>query len=190
MEPKRREALIEATIAEVGAVGLVEVTVGRIAKRAGVSSALAHHYFGSKAEILAAAMRRILGDYGRSVRERTKSAKGPRERLQAIIDASFDDNQFEPAVVSAWLAFYVEAERSAAAKRILKVYLRRLDSNLVHALRELVPEPAARRIARGLGSMIDGVYLRAALRDGPPQAPRAAALVNEYLDLMLEKESA
>ena len=43
MEPKRREALIEATIAEVGAVGLVEVTVGRIAKRAGVSVALAFH---------------------------------------------------------------------------------------------------------------------------------------------------
>ena len=60
MEPIRRSALVEATIHEVGARGTLDVTVSQIAKRAGMSSALAHHYFGGKDDIFLAAMRRIL----------------------------------------------------------------------------------------------------------------------------------
>ena len=67
MEPIRRAALIDATIAEIGAAGSLDVTVSQIAKRAGMSSGLAHHYFGGKDDILLAAMRRIMADYAREV---------------------------------------------------------------------------------------------------------------------------
>lgn len=49
MEPIRRRALVKATIAEIGLAGNLDVTVSQIARRAGMSSALAHHYFGSNA---------------------------------------------------------------------------------------------------------------------------------------------
>ena len=48
MEPIRRGALVQATIHEIGRAGSLDVTVTQIAKRAGMSSALAHHYFGAK----------------------------------------------------------------------------------------------------------------------------------------------
>lgn len=51
MEPIRRSALVQATIAEIGAAGSLDVTVGQIARRAGMSTALAHHYFGGKDQI-------------------------------------------------------------------------------------------------------------------------------------------
>ena len=60
MKPIRRKALIDATIAEIGQAGSLDVTVGQIAKRAGMSSGLAHHYFGGKEQMLLAAMRQIL----------------------------------------------------------------------------------------------------------------------------------
>lgn len=189
MEVIRRDALIRAAIAEVGDVGLTDVTVGRIARRAGVSSALAHHYFGSKDEILLAAMRRILSDYKASVCIRFARAETPMARLHAIIEASFGDDQFDTCIVGAWLEFYVAAHRSPAARRILAVYARRLDSNLVHALRQLVDLAAARRIAQGLASMIDGLYLRAALQDHAPDAAGSVALVSDYLAIMLENEA-
>jgi TetR/AcrR family transcriptional repressor of bet genes len=47
MEPIRRAALVSATISEIGRAGSLDVTVSQIARRAGMSSALAHHYFGS-----------------------------------------------------------------------------------------------------------------------------------------------
>ena len=68
MEPIRKAALVKATITEIGRAGSLDVTVSQIAKRAGMSSALAHHYFGSKEEIFLAAMRHILSLYGAEVR--------------------------------------------------------------------------------------------------------------------------
>ena len=60
MEPIRKAALVQATIAEIGRAGSLDVTVAQIARRAGMSSALAHHYFGSKEQIFLAAMRHVL----------------------------------------------------------------------------------------------------------------------------------
>ena len=77
MEPIRRDALVRATIAEIGAAGSLDVTVSRIAKRAGMSSALAHHYFGGKDQIFEAAMRQILHDYSAEGRLVLRPAPAP-----------------------------------------------------------------------------------------------------------------
>ena len=186
MEPVRRDALIRAAIVEVGANGSLDVTVSRIARRAGVSPALAHHYFGSKEQILLAAMRRILTDFGAEVRNRTAAAIGPRARIEAIVEASFTPRQFAPSVIVAWLNFYVHANRSPDAARLLAVYTRRLNSNLTHALRQMVPTGEARDIAQGLAAMIDGLYIRAALQPNGPDRNDAIAMVTQYLDLRLK----
>ena len=46
MEPLRRKALIAAAIDAIHDRGMGQVTMGEIARRAGVSAALAHNYFG------------------------------------------------------------------------------------------------------------------------------------------------
>ncbi|MGF1551710.1 MAG: choline-responsive transcriptional repressor BetI [Paracoccaceae bacterium] len=181
----RREALVRAAIAEVGAVGSLDVTVADIARRAGVSAALAHHYFGSKDALFLAAMRRILRDFAALVRAGYAEARTPRARLDAIVGASFDPGQFDRTVVSAWLAFYVMAQRSPAAARLLAIYQRRLDSNLVFALKALAPAAEARRIAGGVGAMIDGFYIRAALATAGVDREEAARAVLRHIDLGL-----
>lgn len=159
-EPVRRAALVAATVAEIGARGSLDVTVGQIARRAGMSTALAHHYFGGKTQIFLAAMRHILSEYGAEVRAALAAA--PRDRrLEAIVAANFAESCFAPATVSAWLTFYGLAQRDAEAARLLRVYQRRLHSNLVHALRGRSTDPEG--TARTLAALIDGVYLRAAL---------------------------
>ena len=105
MEPIRRAALVKATIDEIGAAGSLDVTVSRIARRAGMSSALAHHYFGGKDQIFEAAMRQILRDYGRAVVSELRGAQGGLDRARAIIRANFDDSCFAPETVSAWMLF-------------------------------------------------------------------------------------
>ena len=90
MEPLRRRALIEATIAEVGAAGSLDVTVGQIARRAGMSSGLAHHYFGGKDQIFLAAMREILSRLKERVVANTGAAASPRARLHAIVAANLE----------------------------------------------------------------------------------------------------
>jgi TetR/AcrR family transcriptional repressor of bet genes len=77
IETARRNDLVEATIHEIGAAGSLDVTVGQIARRAGVSPALAFHYFGGKDRLFLAAMRAILSVYGAEVRGALMTATTP-----------------------------------------------------------------------------------------------------------------
>lgn len=188
MEPLRRSALVEATIHEIGERGSLDVTVSQIAKRAGMSSALAHHYFGSKEQIFTAAMRHILSLYGAEVRGALAMAKTPRDRIEAIIRASFAPRQFQPETVSAWLNFYVQAQTSAPAQRLLNIYQRRLRSNLRHAVRAAGGD--RRDLPRGLAAMIDGLYLRQALAKEPRAGEEAVEVLMVYLDRALQGDEA
>ncbi|WP_299150574.1 transcriptional regulator BetI [uncultured Tateyamaria sp.] len=161
MEPIRRAALVEATIAEIGAAGSLDITVGQIAKRAGMSSALAHHYFGGKDQIFLAAMRQILRDFGVEVVAGLRRAPTPRARAEALITASFAPSCFAPATISAWMTLYAQAATHPQTRRLLTLYQRRLRANLTHALRPLSATPGTD--AEMLGALIDGLYLRAAL---------------------------
>lgn len=189
MEPIRRAALVKATIDEIGAVGNLDVTVSNIAKRAGMSSALAHHYFGGKNQIFLAAMRHTLAIYAAEVRSALAEAKGHRQRLEAVISAGFSSTNFQPEVIAAWLNFYVLAQTSDEAGHLLRIYQRRLHSNLVYDLTPLIGAraPAA---AERLGGLIDGLYLRQGLarrEDGQLDATRQTlALLQMELEGMAQ----
>jgi len=181
----RKDALVNATIGEIGRHGSLDVTVGQIAKAAGVSSALAHHYFGSKEALFLSAMRAILSEFGSAVRREMAQADSPRARASAIIRASFGGTNFSPEVVAAWLNFYVMAQTNRESARLLHVYQRRLVSNLTHALRPLCADP--RSVARATAALIDGLYIRHAVSHaGPPDAEAAMDTVETYLTLACE----
>ena len=182
MEPIRKAALVKATIVEIGRVGSLDVTVSQIAKRAGMSSALAHHYFGSKEDIFLAAMRHILTLYGAEVRGALALADGPQGRHPGGSGGLvFSAANFRREAVGAWLNFWVLAQTVPEAKRLLAVYQRRLRSNLLAGLRPLAGE-RAEALADGLGALIDGLYLREVLKSGPPDGAAAVAMALDYLE--------
>src|SRR5690606_6882767 len=187
MEPVRRKALIDATIAAIGERGSLDVTMSEIAGRAGVSPALAHHYFGAKDELLQETMRHILRELGRDVAAALHGVTEPRARLTALIAVNFAHNQFSAGTIAAWLAFYVEAQRSEPMRRLLRIYARRLHSNLMDALCQLLIAEEARQTAEGVAALIDGLYIRCALRSAAPDAVNAIALVEDYLDHKLSR---
>ena len=186
MEPLRRASLVEATISEIGRTHSLDVTVGQIARRAGMSTALAHHYFGGKDQIFLAAMRHILVEYGQEVRTRLGAAKTPRGRAEAIIRASFAPSCFAPETVSAWMTLYAGAPTNPETRRLLRLYQRRLRSNLRHALRPISAHPE--RDAETIAALIDGLYLRAALSERG-SAPGAEAAALGSLDLLLQVQA-
>jgi TetR/AcrR family transcriptional repressor of bet genes len=186
MEPIRRTALVDATIAEIGARGTLDVTVGQIAKRAGMSSALAHHYFGGKDQIFLAAMQRILRDFGVEVRRGLRAAPTPHARALALIDACFAPSCFAPDTISAWMTLYASAQTNPETLRLLKLYQARLQSNLIHALRPISADPL--RHAEIIAALIDGLYLRAALsRSRSAESARDTA--RETLTTLMERRA-
>ena len=100
------------------------------------------------------------------------------------IHASFDAGQFRRPVVSAWLNFYVQAHLSADAQRLLVVYQRRMLSNLKHTLRPLVQDRCGDDAAM-LAALIDGLYIRAALGDGPVDPETSARAVFDLAEMLI-----
>ncbi|WP_185984990.1 betaine-aldehyde dehydrogenase [Aureimonas mangrovi] len=162
-EEQRRRQLIEATIAALGEIGFAASSLSEIAGRAGVAPSLVSHYFGDKDGLLEATMRYLAKRVGDAARTRLRDADGPRERIQAIIDANLAPEEFDAHTGGVWLAFWGQALHSARLRRVQDVYQGRTTSNLRQALRQLVGDDDARRIAIGIASLIDGLWLRASL---------------------------
>lgn len=184
MLPLRRKELIDAAILAIGERGSLDVTMNEIASRAGVSTALAHHYFGAKDELLVATMRRLLTDLMGEMREALKQTASPRERVSAVVAVNFSVSQFRPETVGAWLAFYLEAQKSPPLRRLLRVYTDRLRSNLLSGLKPLMTN-GAEDAAEAVAALIDGFYIRRALRDGLPNPAGAVRIIEAYVDTTL-----
>ncbi|GAB2783803.1 transcriptional regulator BetI [Halomonas shantousis] len=188
MEPIRRQQLIQATMEAIDEAGLADATIARIARRAGVSTGIISHYFGGKDGLIEATMRHILNDLGSAVIQRRASLAHdtPREHLRAIIDGNFDRSQISRSVMKTWLAFWASSMHHADLQRLQYVNDRRLYSNLSFQFRRCLPKPEARRAARGLAAMIDGLWLRGALAPEGLDVDRARHLAYDYLDTQLD----
>ena len=185
MEPIRRRQLIDATIAAIDENGFADATVSRISARAGVSTGVVHHYFRNKDDLLEATLRDLANTLRREVVERLARARSPRERVLAIIDGNLAPSLFTRAGVTAWLAFWGEAPSTPRLARVQSIIIRRLRGNLTHALRPIVAPERLAMTADGIGTMLDGLWLRAALTRGAITLEEARRLAHDYLDLCL-----
>ena len=56
-------------------------------------------------------------------------------------------------------------------------------------LTDLMPRGDAERTAEGIAALIDGFYIRRALKDGNPNAGSAAAIIEDYLATKLQQQA-
>lgn len=182
MQPIRRQQLIDATIRTIARVGYSETTVSRIAKEAGLSAGIISHYFGGKQALLEASMARVLFELHDAFLKHLEEATSPRERLSAIIDTNFEDDQYKPEIVRAWLSFWAQVPFSPELKRLQAIYNRRLISNLAHELRQIVPVDAARDGAEIFASLIDGFWLRSTMAEAAPNLPEIRRQIEQSID--------
>jgi TetR/AcrR family transcriptional repressor of bet genes len=160
---KRRKQLIEATISVISRYGMEEATVSKIGNKAGMSPGIVHHYFDSKDDLLESAMREILSDMRETLIAGLRVADDSYGRIIAIVDANFSDDQLSQDIVRSWLAFWNRAPYSKAIARLQLISEKRMRSNLIHALRQLVPAATAEIAAENLVALMNGHWLRCAL---------------------------
>ncbi len=187
IEETRRGQLIEVTIDSLAELGYVGTTLAQIASRAGVSPGLVAHYFGDKDGLLDAAFRSLARRVSDHARSRLRQFSTPRARIQAVIDANLAPEEFDQRTGTAWLAFWGQVLQVKSLRRVQSVYQRRTLATLRSALNKLVPPDQAQSLAAMIASMIDGVWLRAAL-SGWREADSASAraLLTEFVDRRLQ----
>src|SRR5215831_17923352 len=92
----RKQEIIDAAIDVIGEVGLSDLTLNMIGKRAGLSAPLMVHYFEDKSLIIEACMRRLSAVLSRELLRRIRPETSPADRLDALIDACFSRKNFAP----------------------------------------------------------------------------------------------
>ncbi|MBL9046997.1 MAG: transcriptional regulator BetI [Tabrizicola sp.] len=181
----RRQELRAAAFRVLQREGAVGTTLEKVAAEAGASKGIVLHYFRSKDELFEQAMREANLALRDRVIARLRPAKTPRERLGAIIGGNFEEGFYCIPVARAWLSLCAEVPRNPALARIQRVIHARMHSNLVAALAEIVPAPAASGIALTLSALTDGLWLRLAISADAPSPAAAEALVQGQLDATL-----
>lgn len=190
MQPVRRRQLIDATIETIHRHGFADTTIARISKAAGMSSGIISHYFGGKNALLEATMRFLMQELRNDYLARLASAKSPMDRLEAIVNTNFDEEQFTPQVTVAWLSFWAQVPFSEALHRINNIYFQRLASNLRHELRQLTTDQRADEISAAMAAMIDGIWVRSGLSSGRTDVGAARKMVLGTMRLYLANSKA
>ncbi|HMB13943.1 MAG TPA: transcriptional regulator BetI [Roseovarius sp.] len=160
----RRSELSRATFEAVVRYGLRGTTLEKVGEIAGVSKGVVLHHFKDKSNLLEAVFRRSNNLLSDCVVELYRYAETPYERLWAIIVANFHETIFNSGVCQAWVSLLGEVPHNTQCQRIQIANNARIQNNLVHELKHLLDDEEAKRAARHLGIIIDGIWSRTGSR--------------------------
>lgn len=107
----RRQQLIEATIETIAVRGYARTTLGDVARQAGISHGLVNFHFETKEKLLTETLHHLAEEYRQNWASAIERA-GPSaaERLEALLRSDFDPAICTKARLSAWCAFWGEAQ--------------------------------------------------------------------------------
>ena len=181
----RRAALEEAALVCMARGGILEFTIDKVCRQAGVSRGLITHHFQSKDGLLVAVYANI---YAKSM----AAIDAPRPglaRIAAMIEASFAPDMFSREVLNIWLTLWGEI----ANNPVLQAEHRRQYATYVADVTTAIDELAAARaltvdaaaLARAFIALVDGLGLQRCIepRLMQPEAAKAAcyALLEPHL---------
>ena len=156
---ERRERILRATLAVIGRSGIGAVTHRSVAEEAGVPLGSLTYWFGTKDDLLRAALRRFVADEAerlRGIAEQLGTGADPTavaERYASVLEGNAGEEQI------AQFELYLEAARNPALHEIAEESFRAYEEVAVAALRAAgVEEPE--RFAPLFVSLADGIGLR------------------------------
>ena len=190
IEAIRRRDLIEAAYLTFLEHGLSGMTMARIGEKAGMSHGIVNYYFKSKDELLSAVVRKANFLIMQETAHLLRQAHTPRERITAILKGNFRPDLFTREIARAWVSYYAVIGQNRDFERLQTVVDRRLQSNLLQALRQILDQDDARFIATGVAVLIDGFWLRHAKSGDSMDADRAIAFIERYVDRELARSEA
>jgi TetR/AcrR family transcriptional repressor of bet genes len=168
----RRAELSQAAFDALVKYGIRGTTLDRVAKIAGVSKGVVLHHFSDKGALFEGVQRQANTVLRDCVVELLRHAETPLERLYAIIVGNFAEPVFQQEICHAWISLCSDVPHNEQSQRIQTVVHARMRSNLMSALRDLVPPDQAPRIAFHLRTVMDGIWLRASFQTDPMPGAR------------------
>ncbi len=178
----RRSQLIEATIETLAQRGFSRTTLTEVARTAGLSHGLVLFHFETKEKLLSETLAHLAEEY-RANWSAALAAAGndPAQQLNALIEADFDLKVFTPARLSAWCAFWGEAQSRPLYQQTCgskdEDYSRTMEAICQRLIDEGGYTGSAVRLARIVRVTIEGVWLDLMTMANPYASDEALATV-------------
>lgn len=185
---ERRQAFVDGLRVTMAERGYDGASVAVVAREAGLAPGLLHYYFPSKRALLIALIADLGTSLHRRVAQRLADARGPAERLRAVVHAALAlGDDADPAAVRCWVWAGAEALRHP---EVAEAWSRQIDALLDLLTDEFmaasVEEPEA--AASALLAALVGCWQLGTAAPGRIPAGRAAATVHRMLDGLLAGE--
>jgi TetR/AcrR family transcriptional repressor of bet genes len=183
----RREQLIDATMRTIAKRGYARTTMAHVAKAAGLSQGIVNFYFKSKEALLYETLVQLAEEYAALSQQAIERAgPDPVAALDAMIETDLGPVACSEKKVAVWVAFWAESRGRPKYRRLCA----NLSACYFDQVRELC-ESLARRggyadldvdaIARGLNSMIDGLWVDLVIDPGSFDREQAKRACRAYL---------
>jgi TetR/AcrR family transcriptional repressor of bet genes len=182
---RRRQQLIESTMASIAKRGFAETTMADVAKGAKLSHGIVNFHFKSKDQLLVETLRHLTEEYrGVWTRAVAKAGPGVADKLLALYLADFDPAVCTRKALAVWHAFYGEAKSRPTYREICGASdQQRIDAG-IELVREVIAEGDYRHLspeltARGFDALTEGLWQELLLstdkldRDGARETVRA-----------------
>jgi AcrR family transcriptional regulator len=182
-----RDRILDAACDLIASDGIDDVRIARVAQRAGASTALVHHYFSTREELLEQALLHsfeLAGDerFG----EDPAKVGAPTERMAYVIRSCLPAPGVQEREWVLWVELWLRAVREPAfqpvAARLYQRYRAWIEDVVsagVAAGEFTASDPGA--VADHAMALLDGVGVRALLRDPMMDLERARRMVAEIL---------
>ncbi len=193
---ERRVQILRAAATVVGERGFADTRVNDVARAAGVSSALVIYYFGTRDQLLTAALRHAEDAFYLAFATRVAQTDSAAGRLLRIVELTLEPRELDeiPGAWVLWLDVLAQAPRHPRLGRDRVELDARWRATVVDVLRygvergEFAPVDAE-TFGLLLTSVLDGLALQLVLQDPEVTADRARAAVADlcerYLGIVL-----
>ena len=187
-ERDARERILEAACDLIAAEGIDDVRIARVAMRAGASTALVHHYFSTREELLEQA---LLHSFEQVGDDRFAESDGEAPSATAALAEAIEEclprpGRFERDWVL-WVELWLRAAREPDLRPLAATLYARYHEWLEEVLKRGVesgefeqPEDLGALTDRTM-ALLDGLGLRALLRDPTMDIDAARAQVADFI---------
>jgi AcrR family transcriptional regulator len=183
-----RERILEAACDLIAADGIDDVRIARVAMRAGASTALVHHYFSTREELLEQA---LLHSFEQAGDERFAEADGEAPNATAALAIAIEECLPAPGRPERdwvlWVELWLRAAREPDLRPLAASLYARYHEWLEDVLKRGIdsgefaaPDDLAALTDRTM-ALLDGLGLRALLRDPTMDIDAARAQVADFL---------
>ncbi len=176
LSPKR-ERLLRCTYQVLAEGGLRQLSLQRVADRAGVSKGILLYYFGTKENLVLATLRWVLARVARRIFSAVRRARSAEEKIRATIDAIFVDPKANRDFYLVYTDLLSSAARQHRFQELSSTFRGIVDAVYGQIIAEGVGEGAFRvrdvqEAAAVMRALVDGLFLQW-LQEPDPEATYA-----------------